>query len=158
MATVQAAPSRLSPFWSMRHLAFISIAISTMAFLGISGYRFRGTIQNALASATTRKPEAYTELYFYDYQALSHYLKANQATDYSFVIANHEAKATTYHYQSWLVSQNGNKLLASGSARLEVGQTMRRTVSVTPYGPLENYRLVVVLTDRQQEVNLRLNS
>lgn len=129
-------------------LAFIAIlAVMT----GIS-YK---PLASAVSAATINQPEPVTELYFNDPVHLPQTVTAGEPSTFSYHIANHEGKATTYRVRITQFTNGRPDIIADTSIQVADGQAI--TVPQTFIAPAagEQLELVVDLLDQGESLHFR---
>jgi hypothetical protein len=109
-------------------------------------------VKNAIALATTVKPETFTELYFEDHINLPKTITKWQVYNFSFTVHNIEYQDMNYPYVVYVLMNNQKVILDSGNFTLKNDEfkTIKEDV-----GPFENYRaqVVVELTNKNQSIH-----
>lgn len=99
-------------------------------------------VKNAIALATTVKPETLTELYFEDHINLPAVIKPHENYKFTFTIHNLEYKTMNYSYVVYLQAKNKKIVLNQGGVNIENGGY----ASITEYfGPLTNTRMKITV-------------
>jgi uncharacterized membrane protein len=111
------------------------------------------SVKEAIAMATTVKPETFTELYFEDHINLPNKIEIGKAQAFKFTIHNLEYRNMTYKYEIQAIDEKGDRTLVSGSATLS--QDEYRTISTsykiaTASGRM---KIQVVLLDLKQLID-----
>ena len=116
------------------------------------------SIANAITMGTTHQPERVTELYFTDYNAIETQITVKKQYFIPFTVVNHEARPTTYTYETSAIEGAKSTPLSSGTLTLIDGQAGHATVNFTPTTPGTTYQISIKLTNVNQEINVRLKS
>jgi hypothetical protein len=115
-------------------------------------------IKQAVALATTRQPEAYTELYFAAPSQLPRTIAAGKPTTFSYRITSHLTTTTTFKAYVTIVENGSSRLIKTDSLTLAPGKT--GTANVTFTTPKSNTRLEVIvdLPARHQHIHFKSQS
>lgn len=102
-------------------------AVAVISFVVILGAFYVDThgpeVRNQVSLATSRQPEAFTELYFANPSAVPTAAKPGQTVPVTFVVKNLEHKAITYRYVVSFTDAAGMTELASAEVRLDHNQS-----------------------------------
>jgi hypothetical protein len=109
------------------------------------------SIRNAVTLATTKKPEAFTELYFEDHDDLPKVVERYRNYSFAFTVHNVEHRETEYPYIVYLQTDRDEMIFDSGTLRLKADEYQSRNED---FVLVENTRthIVVELTDKNQEI------
>lgn len=115
-------------------------------------------VDHAIALATTRQPESFTELYFDHQDKLPFSIKSGTNNYFVFQITNHESKTVTYHYQILQSSTTGSVAIGGGTVTLTDGDFAHKRVTFKLKAPKSSATLIVKLVDQNQQINFRSKS
>ena len=108
-------------------------------------------VKEALALATTRKPETFTELYFEDHINLPKTINRHEEYSFAFTIHNLEYKDMEYPYVVYLETIDKKIILDQNKISLKNGEY--KSVK-EDFGPLKDIRMKIVieLVGRNQQI------
>jgi hypothetical protein len=115
-------------------------------------------IKDAFALATTKKPEAFTELYFNDSAHLPTSAPVGQPRTFSFHIHSHEAHPVVYRYEVRLSTPDSTSMVAQGSVVLTPGAGADIPVTFTTTEEGVRPQITVHLLGREEVINFRSES
>lgn len=107
------------------------------------------SVSRALAQATTRQPEPYTELYFTNPSQLKKTFAPRTSQAIHFTIRNHEGQATSYPYAIYL---DGTQI-TSGSVRLAPDETLPIIETIRINSTKSRLKLTVTLLNTNQSIH-----
>jgi hypothetical protein len=110
------------------------------------------SIKNAIALATTVKPETFTELYFEDHSSLPKIVTRHQEYSFVFTVHNVENKEVEYPYEVYIQRDDQKIILDQGDLTLKDNEY--KSINEN-FGPLKNLNLkiVVELINKNQNIS-----
>ena len=111
------------------------------------------SIKNAIALATTVKPETLTELYFEDHNNLPKKIEPGEEQSFKFTIHNLEYQDTTYKYEIKAIDDKENITLSSGSATLSHNEYKTIDGSYMLASASGRTKIQVLLVGRNQSID-----
>jgi hypothetical protein len=119
-------------------------------------------VREAVAMATTKKPETFTELYFEDHLSLPAFVTLNKNENFKFTIHNLEYKDMSYPYEVFIVCRDpgcmGDKqLIDKGTAVLKHDEYKTINEDYTIGFPTKRIQVVVNLVDKNQQITFWTN-
>ncbi len=133
------------------------ICLTVIVGAGIASGKHEA-VARALRTATTHKPESFTELYFSDYSKVPKNLTLGKKYPIQFTISNHEFKNYTYTYQTELVGQNLTRKSKPVTVSVESGKRIRRTTSIFASQPGEQVELIVRVLNKNLTIHYKAKS
>jgi uncharacterized membrane protein len=130
---------------------------ATIAFVIVVALS-RPSGSRTLALATTKQPEAFTELYFGDHLHLPKQVEAGRVATVSYHITNHEGASAVYHPRVTLYENGSPRDLGQTAILLQDGQGQDLAIGFTPQSSGANLELVIDLPDRHQSIHFRSQS
>ena len=138
----------------MRLIASGFVLISALCIYEL----FPTQVEHAVTLATTRQPEAFTQLYFDHQDKLPLSVKPGTNSYFVFQITNHESKTVTYHYQILQSSTTDSVVIGGGTVTLNDGDFAHKRVNFKLKAPKSSATLTVKLVDQNQQINFRSQS
>jgi hypothetical protein len=135
---------------SRRLLIVVVAALAVAAAVVESDSLRRETVRSVM-----REPTPFTELYFTNHVRLPTRLRASRPNVFSFTIANHEGRATSYAYVVTARSGDGTTEVARDTITIERGGAAIERVAFTPRRPNTAYLITVRLRDRVETIHFR---
>ncbi len=108
--------------------------------------------------ATTHQPERFTELYFNAPQTLPTSVSINTKYEFSYTVANHEAAARTYRFETYYLVNGQKHVLSQGTIALSAGQSSSFALSFVATQVSQAYQVGVSLPDLSQDIVLKVAS
>lgn len=114
--------------------------------------RYVPAVKDAVAMATTVKPETFTEMWFEDHINLPKTIVKYKTYSFTFTLHNVEFKNMNYRYEVYV--QRGNVIvpIEEGNLNIRADETKSKTVE---FGPLKSLRskIVVNLKGKNQQID-----
>lgn len=113
---------------------------------------FYPRIKNSIILAITKKPEAYTELYFENHNNLPT-IANEDINSFKFTIHNFEYSEMNYKYVIYKISNQDTSLLSSGLIKLAHNEykTLENNFILTPDSG--KTKIEVLLVDKNQKIS-----
>ena len=110
------------------------------------------SLKEAIALATTRKPETFTELYFENHLSLPNKVIYYQPQAFKFTIHNLENQNMEYPYEVYIDVNGEKQFIDQGSVLLKNNgyKTISEDFSITL--PTLRVKLVINLVNKNQEI------
>jgi len=128
------------------------IAIAVIIGLAQYAYSFPA-IKDAIAMATTVKPETFTELYFENHASLPMTIIYNQIYSFSFTIHNLENKDVNYQYEIYIDIQGNKVPIDADSIVIKNGDYKTISEKYTLVPPIQKAQVVVTLKNNNQSID-----
>lgn len=131
--------------------ATIALVIFLVIFSAAALYVKVPRVRDAVALATTKKPETFTELYFENHLNLPSVVNVGKKYKYTFTIHNLEYETKDYPYEIYIDTEEKKEYLEENSVTLthDDSVTLNKAFVVTT---ATRSALVVNLTDKNQEI------
>lgn len=110
------------------------------------------SIKNAIALATTIKPETFTELYFENHTTLPKIIKSREMYKFTFTVHNLENKDMAYPYVVYIRNGDIKTVLGQGTLYLKNNE-LQSVVETMEMINVSRKEVVVELTDKQQIIS-----
>lgn len=110
-------------------------------------------VKEAIALATTKKPETFTELYFENHINLPKIYVPGEEQYFKFTIHNLEHRDTTYKYEIYAIDDIENITLSSGTASLAHDEYKSIDESYMMATSSGRTNVVVKLIDKNQSIH-----
>ena len=105
-----------------------------------------------LLDSVTRRPTAFTELYFTHPEALPKGLSLSSPNRFDFTIANHEGHAVPYPYAVLTQSSEGTAI-ERGSVLVRSDKAIDQKVEITARRPDTSYVITIALDGRRERIH-----
>ena len=138
-------------------VGFLILAV-IFAFEIYQAYNYIPGVKEAVALATTVKPETFTELYFENHLALPAKITSYQEETFRFTVHNLEYKTMTYPYEVYIkcsdVGCNGDKQIID-EGEITLKQNEYKTISESYMINLPTGRIEIVanLINKNQQID-----
>lgn len=111
------------------------------------------SLKEAIALATTRKPETFTELYFEDHVSLPKTITLYKETSFKFTIHNLENKDNVYLYEITMINGGEIKLMNRGEIFLKNNESKTIEEKFTITKPFTRFMVRVNIVNNNQEIH-----
>jgi len=136
-----------------RTIILIGLPILAVEFILLWTPNFTSSIKNAVALATTVKPEKFTELYFEDYSNLPKKIKLGEEQSFKFTIHNLENKDINYSYEVYIDVNGEKQIIGTNSIFIKNKEfkTIVEDFTLTP--PTAKVEVIVNLINKDQQID-----
>jgi uncharacterized membrane protein len=134
----------LWPFLGLLVAAAVIVSLATNQYSLLSAWR----------TATTHRPETFTELYFDTPNRLPRFAPPKKPQTIAFHIVNHEHTVITYQYEVSVMLPGAAKI-SYHLVRLGDGQGAAETMSFTIPKPNQSALITIRLVGRSEQLNFR---
>lgn len=104
--------------YDLLEIATVILVIFLVIFSAVALYIKVPKVREAVAMATTKKPETFTELYFEDHTNLPSIVKNRYRYNFSFTIHNSEYRDMTYPYEVYVNTNGKREMIEKNSVNL----------------------------------------
>lgn len=110
------------------------------------------SVRETLVLATTVQPENFTELYFEDHLNLPKKAEKDADMSFRFTIHNLEHSAMDYPYEMYIEYNGRKQSLEKSSVTLKHDEHRTLLKSIKLIEPVDRARVVINLTEKNQEI------
>ncbi|MEX0616717.1 MAG: hypothetical protein WD231_02790 [Candidatus Woykebacteria bacterium] len=139
----------------IKHLlfAFNILLVVGLVLVFVQIVKYVPGVNEAVVSATTIKPETFTELYFENHTKLPHKFDPITKQSFSFTIHNLEYKDMTYSYEVYLLASVSAQTIDKGTIKLSQNGNKTINENVVLNSNIGRAKVVVNLTNKNQQIN-----
>lgn len=136
-----------------RTIILIGLPLLAVEFILLWTPNFTSSIKNAIALATTVKPETFTELYLDDHSNLPKKIKLGEEQSFKFTIHNLENKDINYPYEVYIDVNGEKQIIDKKSIFIKNNEFKTIAEDLTITLPLARVEVIVNLINKDQQID-----